>query len=720
MNLTQQGLIIVAVPLLFQVVFVTLLMRANQEVQIQLAKEQRSKELIREAGICLGLVIKASTEFIDYNLDGEKDHLERYVSATSRWPQSVARLEALGRGAASEKDIQILASSSRRILHLMTMQEKKMNSGKEVSILSGFDFYRPVQRSVTAILRQAENIVEKETPVSERARQKVLEARKEFDRVIWFGLAVNILLSCLLALSFGLGAGRRARKIVEDILAFGRGESPAVALEGKDEFAVMDQAIFRMSAAVKELTRRERSIIANASDVICSLDESLRFEDISPSCERVLGYTQSELVGMNCLMLVSTADKDGKEKMRACFDKSASLSSPTQLELRLTAKDKREIHILWSIDWSVSESRYFCVLHDITERKLVEEQLRLSESLVRLLIESMPVGFLRLSLDGRIMWSNARTQELFERSAEELEGLQFASLFEDFPGDLLTQPDMPGRILEFSTIPVSGRNRHVELCVNEVHTNQGKTLIANMLDVTERNEIEKLKRQFVAMASHELRTPLTSIGATMDMLKAGVLGPLPEPGQLKVERARANLDRLISLVNALLSFEKMQAGALTLECDCTTTGKIVDQAVESLQDLAIKEGVTLTKFCQPVEIFADEEKLVQVVVNFLSNAIKFSPVGSMVTVGVREEDDWVEFYVKDQGPGIAEGDQRSVFEAFFQTAQGRKKHGTGLGLSISKAIIEAHGGTIGLDSKLGGGAEFYFRVPIGEPPAQTT
>lgn len=717
MKLMQQGLIIVAVPLLFQVVFVTLLMRANQEVQVQLEKERRSKELIRETGICLGLVVKASTEFIDYNLDGKNEHLERYYSAKRKWPQSVARLEVLGQGAASQKDIEILSGSSRRIMSLMTSKEANIKSGRDASIMSGFDFYRPIQRSITAIFKQSENIVEKETPVSEKAQQKALAARDMFNNVIWFGLAGNVFLSSLLALSFGLGAARRAGNVVEHILAFGRGEKPTLSLKGVDEFAVMDQAIFRMSAAVEELTRRERSMIENASDVICSLDASMRFEDISPSCQRILGYSQAELIGMSCLVLVSPAEKAGKEAMLAGFQKAASSLSAGQIELRLTAKDKREIHILWSIDWSASENKYFCVLHDITERKQIEDQLKLSESLVRLLIESMPVGFLRLSCEGRIMSSNARAQELFGRSAENLEGLQVGSLFEDFPADLLSKQDMRDRVMELSTVPLAGRTRHIEFCVNEIDTTQGKTLIANMLDVTERNEIEKLKRQFVAMASHELRSPLTSIGATMDMLKAGVLGNLPEPGQLKVEKARQNLDRLISLVNALLSFEKMQSGALTLDRDCTTAGAIIDQAVDSLQDLAQKEGVTLSKVCLPVEMFADAERLVQVIVNFLSNAIKFSPVGGTVTVGVREEQDWVEFYVKDQGPGIAEADKKSVFEAFFQTDQGRKKHGTGLGLSISKAIVEAHGGTIGLESELGLGTEFHFRVPIGEPPA---
>jgi PAS domain S-box-containing protein len=717
MKLMQQGLIIVAIPLLFQLVFVTLLMRANNEVQVQLEKEQRSKELIRETGICFGLVIKASTEFLNYNIDGSSKHLERYYSAKRDWPASIARLKELGKGAESQKDIEIMAGSTRRILRLMADQEAKIDSGTD---LSGFEFYRPIQRSITAIFRQTENIVEKETPVSERSRQKALEARKGFDNVIWFGLFGNILLSPLLALYFGLGSARRAGIVVEHILASGRGEKPTNRLGGMDEFAVMDNAIFRMSAALEELTRRERSMITNASDVICSLNESLRFEDISPSCERILGYSQSELIGLSCLVLISPSEASGKEAIRECLQNAASSSATAHIELRLTAKDKREIHILWSIDWSASEKRYFCVLHDITERKQIEEQLKLSESLVRRLIESMPVGFLHLSPDGRIVSSNARAQELFERSDEDLNGRNVESLFENFPADVLINPDMRDRIIEFSTVPLNGRTKHLEFCLKEVETTQGKTLIANMLDVTERNEIEKLKRQFVAMASHELRNPLTSIGATMDMLSAGMLGPLPEAAQLKLEKARQNLNRLISLVNALLSFEKMQSGKLTLDCDCTTTGEIVNQSVDSLQDLAHREGVNIENVCVSVEMFADADKLVQVVVNFLSNAIKFSPVGATVRVGVREEEDWVTFYVRDQGPGIADADKAAVFEAFFQTEQGSKKHGTGLGLSISRAIVEAHGGSIGLDSELGKGTEFYFRVPIGEPPIGTS
>lgn len=690
-----------------------MLMRANHDVQIQLEREQRSRELIREAGISLSLVIKASTEFIDYNLDGKENHLERYRSAKLNWPESIARLETLGKGAASEKDIVIFSTSAKRVLGLMSAQEVNLKKGRDVSILSSLDFYRPIQRSITAMFKQSENIVEKETPVSEQARVKAQEARETFDHVIWFGLAGNVLLVSLLALFFGRGTARRAGTVVEHIMQFGRGERPAVELDGKDELAVMDQALFRMSAALEELTKRERSMIENASDVICSIDASLRFEDISPSCQKVLGYSQAELIGMSIARLVSPAESNGKEYLRESFE--SARSSPNQIEVRLRAKSERDVYILWSIEWSISEKKYFCVLHDISSRKYVEDQLRISEALVRLLIESMPVGFLRLSTEGLVVSSNEKAQELFERSAEELEGAKLSSLFEQFPDDFLHRQDTRDRVFEFTTVSHAGQRRYIEFCLREIETMIGTTLIANMLDVSERHEVEQLKRQFVAMASHELRSPLTSIGATMDMLKNGLLGTLPEAGQLKVEKARQNLDRLISLVNAILSFEKMQSGTLTLDCDCTTSGVIVAQAIDSLQDLAQREGVRIEKLCPPVELFADEQRLVQVLVNFLSNAIKFSPVGGTVTVGVREGEDWVEFYVNDQGPGIADTHKTAIFEAFFQTEQGRKKRGTGLGLSISKAIVEAHGGQIGLKSQIGKGTEFYFRVPIGDP-----
>jgi signal transduction histidine kinase len=229
-------------------------------------------------------------------------------------------------------------------------------------------------------------------------------------------------------------------------------------------------------------------------------------------------------------------------------------------------------------------------------------------------------------------------------------------------------------------------------------------------------EAARLKQEFVAMITHDLRTPLTSVRGSLALLSSGP-GTLPKPVSDELKSAEANVTRVIRLINELLDVEKMEAGKMEMEMDVVPAAYVIETATAAVRGLADELNVHLRVPSTDAHVFADGDRLAQVMVNLLSNAIKFSPKDSTVTVEVSETPTYVEFRVLDQGPGIPKAYEANLFERYKQVkgVKGAGQQGTGLGLSISKLIVEQHDGTIGFTSKPGSGSTFWFRIPAKIP-----
>jgi two-component system, sensor histidine kinase and response regulator len=237
------------------------------------------------------------------------------------------------------------------------------------------------------------------------------------------------------------------------------------------------------------------------------------------------------------------------------------------------------------------------------------------------------------------------------------------------------------------------------------------------LDISQRREVERLKDEFVSTVSHELRTPLTSIRGALGLLEGGVTGSLPEEALGMVQIARVNADRLIRLINDLLDLEKIEAGKLELKIAPLSAPQLVASTLDGLRAAADAVGVELRAAAVAPEIVrGDEDRLVQVLTNLVSNAIKFSPRNGVIDIRVEAAAAArVRFSVSDHGAGIPEAHRARLFSKFHQvdSSNTRGKGGTGLGLAISKAIVEQHGGEIGLYSRVGHGSTFWFELPSG-------
>jgi len=225
----------------------------------------------------------------------------------------------------------------------------------------------------------------------------------------------------------------------------------------------------------------------------------------------------------------------------------------------------------------------------------------------------------------------------------------------------------------------------------------------------------KHKSEFLANMSHELRTPLNAILGYTELILDKIYGEVPEKIQEVLERLEKNGRHLLGLINNVLDLSKIEAGRLTLSLSEYSMNEVVQAAFTSVEALAAEKKLEL-KVMVPTDLTigkGDEQRIAQVLLNLLGNAIKFTEEGE-VRVEVTASNETFLVSVSDTGPGLSEADQNKIFEDFQQadSSSTRGKDGTGLGLSISKRIIEMHGGHIWVESTLGKGLTFWFKLPI--------
>jgi PAS domain S-box-containing protein len=233
-------------------------------------------------------------------------------------------------------------------------------------------------------------------------------------------------------------------------------------------------------------------------------------------------------------------------------------------------------------------------------------------------------------------------------------------------------------------------------------------------DISKRKELERLKHDFLAMVSHDLRTPLTAVAGVAKLMVAGAFGQLPDLAYQKLQIVVKNVDRLLNLINDLLDIEKLDAGQMQLTLEPTSIKSVLERSCQSLEGFAREKNVEMVVQASDAQVAIDGDRLIQAIVNLLSNSIKFSPDGGTVLVSAELADGQCTVRVRDQGRGVPEEYKKTIFERFKQVeaADGKRSKGTGLGLPITKKIVEAHGGTIGVDSEPGVGSTFWFRIPV--------
>jgi two-component system phosphate regulon sensor histidine kinase PhoR len=232
-------------------------------------------------------------------------------------------------------------------------------------------------------------------------------------------------------------------------------------------------------------------------------------------------------------------------------------------------------------------------------------------------------------------------------------------------------------------------------------------------DLTRVRRLEMVRKDFVSNVSHELRTPLASLKALSETLREGALDDPPAAKRF-LSRMEKEIDTLTQMVQELLELTRIESGRVPLEKKQVNPCDLLSSAVERMILQAQRAGLTLTQEC-PIEmplVLVDFQRMGQVLMNLVHNAIKFTPPGGKIVASAYVQDDKVVFFIKDTGVGISPEALERIFERFYKTDRSRSGGGTGLGLSIARHLVEAHNGQIWAESIVGEGSTFYFSVPI--------
>ena len=230
------------------------------------------------------------------------------------------------------------------------------------------------------------------------------------------------------------------------------------------------------------------------------------------------------------------------------------------------------------------------------------------------------------------------------------------------------------------------------------------------------NELERLKSEFIANVSHEFRTPLTSLKEANNLMLDGIAGRTTEKQQRLLGIIREESDKLIKMIHDLLDLSKLEAGMVRYNFMPSDISIVIEKCVDEMRLLAEGKHIDMNMDIGerlPI-VLMDSEKIKQVITNLLSNAVKFTPDGGRIIVKGFEEDANIRVEITDTGIGISKEDIGRIFDKFQQadTIINKKIRGTGLGLSIARHIMEAHKGSIWVESELGKGSSFIFLLPI--------
>ncbi|MDZ4838305.1 MAG: ATP-binding protein [Candidatus Melainabacteria bacterium] len=324
------------------------------------------------------------------------------------------------------------------------------------------------------------------------------------------------------------------------------------------------------------------------------------------------------------------------------------------------------------------------------------------------ILYGIPLGLLVIDKQQRIEAVNKLVQDHFEYKPDELKGERATLLFPE-----LQKFEPNSKPVVVVARRKSGETFPAEISVNEFDANLD---FVHIQDITERHRLEKLRQDFLAMVSHDLRTPLTSIRLFLQMAAMGNYGDMTDKGKRAIDRAESSTELLISIVNDLLEAEKIESGDLEIDLTQTTTSRTVERAIGASQGAA-KAGEIRLEHAVTNDVFlADEERIVQVLINLITNAIKYSPADSVVTVLAGLEGARVVFRVRDQGVGVPKHLQTAIFERYRQLDQPKdtKKRGVGLGLAICKRLVEKHHGSIWVESEEGKGSTFCVAIPLAD------
>lgn len=479
-------------------------------------------------------------------------------------------------------------------------------------------------------------------------------------------------------------------------------------------------------ATLRESEARYRQLIESALGMVFTHDEEGIILSINIHGAESLGYEIDEMLGEP---LVDFVAEDSKMAFEEYMDK-VLIGGAAQGEFDLCHRNGETRVVAYRNRVVAIEGRAVYVLGfgiDITEKVSAEGSLRVLRQQSDSILTSVGDGILGIDLNGTITVVNPAAAQILGYKASELHGKNMHETVHHTASDGTLNPlhnshiqeavhrSEPVRVSDEIFWRKDGSSIPVDYIATPLLQDGSPAgVVVAFADITARRELDRMKDEFVSTVSHELRTPLTSLRAALGMLSSGVLQTRPEKVQQMLDIAVGNTDRLVNLVNDILELERIGSGKAELHQTMCSIDELCRKAAKLQQTSAAKSGIRFKFQADEVMVWADPDRILQTLTNLISNAIKFSPPKSEISLIARYQFDGdARVEVQDQGRGIPSDKLQLIFERFQQVdaSDSRAMGGTGLGLAICKSIIQQHGGNMWAESELGKGSTFYFTLP---------
>ncbi|MBW2707793.1 MAG: response regulator [Deltaproteobacteria bacterium] len=345
--------------------------------------------------------------------------------------------------------------------------------------------------------------------------------------------------------------------------------------------------------------------------------------------------------------------------------------------------------------------------------------LNLEKSRLRTIINRMANGVMVTNRNLEVVLHNPALMRLMEISEKPKSPVPIRDIIKD--KDLV---DTLKKLLSGETPDEESISQEIQLQKNTLRALSAPTVdpdraiagtVTVLEDITAFKQLDQMKSDFVNMVAHELRSPLVAIRQINSVLLEGLAGPLEEKQQGFVERGMNKIDSLLSLINDLLDIAKLEAGKFVQHQVPTDIGNIIEDIVALMEPRAQKRGIILTHFLKDLKpVQADPKKIEEIFNNLISNAINYSPEGGQVTVSARGLGEYMEIRVEDTGVGITQEELPKIFDKFYRVKHPKTRQvvGTGLGLAIVKGVVDAHQGSIHVESVPDAGTTFKVLLPV--------
>lgn len=463
------------------------------------------------------------------------------------------------------------------------------------------------------------------------------------------------------------------------------------------------------------------SVVDSSKDSVVTIDFNSTITSWNKAAEQLYGYPAKQAIGQSLSLVVLPED------IRQLLVNIDRIKNSKTVEIYDTIRIRKggELVHLEIMLSPVNNDHgevigVSTIARDITAWVKADAALHNSEEKFRALVSQTSVGIYQADLNQTVIFVNDTLCNMLTLSREEVIG--HAIWLHSFEEDIENEKKLFER---FNQTPASfesekriktkdGKIRWMKECISPIYNAEGK-LAASMgviIDITDQKEIDKYKDEFISIASHELRTPLTGLKAYGEILEAKLMRGEHADSLMLTKKMNGQIERFRKLINQLLDTGKITAGGLVLQKTTFSLSSLILDVMEELQKITTKHQLNLLSDCKGL-IYAEEERIRQVLSNLISNAIKYSPEGGSVTIECQENEKGVTVTVSDNGIGIPNHALSKVFDRFFrvQTKQTDNIGGIGLGLYITSEIVKKHGGSIGAKSNPGQGSTFYFTLP---------